>query len=130
MFEKQFEIKDVTSLKNKLNEALGSNYTAEYEDKKVYIKDKRGRKIFKGVILNNPIGCKLKGNFSSEKTVSIFAIIAVILYIGFLFVSYIIGGQLYDYQIFVMVIGLALIALFKRILLNNTSEIKNIFDEL
>ncbi len=130
MFEKQYGIKDTSNLKNKINQNFKDKYKCEINDKIIIIKNKNEKIVFKGNILSNPLGCVIKGEFPVENIIRNIAAVVVCLYVVFLLGTFFMGFQLYDYQILLMVIGAGVLVLFKRIILNKTGEIKEIFDKI
>ncbi|MGN1317524.1 MAG: hypothetical protein ACI4VF_00810 [Lachnospirales bacterium] len=129
MFEKQSSIKDLTLFKNKIKEILPQNLKAEFENNDITINNSKGKTVFKGKIGTNPIGSFIKGDFLAEKLVSKIALVVVILYVCFLLITFT-SLALYDYQIFMMIVALAIIAVIKKFSQKRVSDLKKALEDL
>lgn len=130
MFEKQYQIKDLTEFKNKIKEAMPDEYDVSIIDAKIDITNKRAKSVFKGEIASAPDGCVIKGEFSIDKLISIAAWVLVAVYIAFLLFTYVMGALFYDYQIFIMIAAAGSIIIMNRISDKKTAPVKEALDKL
>lgn len=129
MFEKQYNIKDKLIFKNKVSEKL-SGYNTEFQENSLIIKNNKGKTIFSGEISLDPMGVKLKGEFSIQKILSKIAFGIVTVYILFLLSTYFIGNMFYDYQIFLMILAAISIVIIKKISEIKISDLKKLLESI
>ena len=128
MFEHQYKIKDKTALKNALLKKAGEGVSVDINNDSIIISNYKKKVLFAGEIKESPMGCKIVGEFPTQKPVNIVASVVVALYIVFLLITYAVGEALNNYQIFLMIIALVFIVALRRVSDNRIAPAKNILE--
>ena len=130
MYEKQSSIKDMTTFKNNIKDILPEGFSADYNGNDIVINNPKGRKIFKGKVGSNPIGCHISGEFMAERFVSRLAMIVVVIYVAVLIFTFSMGQRFYDYQVFMMIVGVLVLAFIKKYTDVKVGNIRDALEEL